>query len=48
MHNLVTTFFAGEPSDAMAALLDVTGKQLTDDDLNRMKQLIEQARRELL
>ena len=48
MHNLVTTFFAGEPSDAMAALLDVTGKKLTDDDLNRMKQLIEQARRELL
>lgn len=46
LRNVLSTFFAGDPLDAMAALLDVSAKQLTDDDLQRMQQLIEQARQE--
>jgi len=46
LRNVLSTFFAGNPSDAMAALLDVSARNLTDDDLVRMKQLIEQAQRE--
>lgn len=46
LSNVLSTFFAGDPLDAMAALLDVSAKQLTDDDLQRMQQLIEQARQE--
>jgi predicted transcriptional regulator len=45
LRNVIATFFAGEPLDAMAALLDVSAKDLTDDDLRRMKQLIDQAGR---
>jgi len=46
LRNLLSTFFADEPCDAVAALLDVAEKDLTDDDLERMKRLIEQAQRE--
>jgi len=45
MQNLLRTFFAGEPSDAMAALLDVS-QELTSDDLQRMKRMIEEAQQE--
>ena len=43
LKNLLATFFAGEPAGAMAALLDVSARDLTDDDLEHMKRLIVQA-----
>jgi predicted transcriptional regulator len=46
LRNLLATFFAGRPTDAMAALLDVSAKALTEGDLDRMRQLIDQASRE--
>ena len=46
LRNVLSTFFADEPLDVMAALLDVSTKKLTDDDLNRMKKLIDKAGRE--
>jgi BlaI family transcriptional regulator, penicillinase repressor len=46
LRSVVSTFFAGEPLDAVAALLDVSAKNLTAEDLNRMKQLIKQAQQE--
>lgn len=46
LRNLLSTFFAGRPSDAMAALLDVSSSSLTDEELARMKALIEQAQQE--
>lgn len=45
LRNVLQTFFAGEPSTAMAALLDVS-ENLSAEDLDRMKTLIDQARRE--
>jgi predicted transcriptional regulator len=44
--HLLDTFFGGSASDAMAALLDVSGKRLSDADYRRMQQLIEDARKE--
>jgi predicted transcriptional regulator len=46
LRNLLSTFFGGSPADAMAALLDVSSGSLTEDDLSRMRQLIEDASRE--
>ena len=43
LRSLLNTFFGGEPADAMAALMEVSAKTLTDDDLKQMRQLIEQA-----
>lgn len=44
--HLMKTFFAGSASDAVAALLDVASEDITDEDLERMARLIENARRE--
>lgn len=46
LSHLVRTFFAGRPTDAVAALLDLSAGKLSDDDLARMQQLIDQARKE--
>ncbi|MFV2069401.1 MAG: BlaI/MecI/CopY family transcriptional regulator [Pirellulales bacterium] len=46
LQKVLSTFFVGEPLDAMAALLDVSAKELTNEDLQRMKRLIEQTQRE--
>jgi hypothetical protein len=43
---MLDTFFQGSPSDALAAILNVTSDRLTDQDLARMKDMIERARRE--
>ncbi len=43
LRNMLSTFFSGDPLDAMAALLDVSGKELSDKDLQRMKRLIDEA-----
>ena len=46
LRNMLSTFFSGDPLDAMAALLDVSGKELSDKDLQKMKRLIDEARQE--
>lgn len=45
--NVLATFFGGEPAKVMATLLDVS-EHLTATELDQMKQLIEQARKEKL
>jgi predicted transcriptional regulator len=44
--HIMRTFFGGSATDAVAAILDVSASKLTDDDLQRLEQLIDQARRE--
>ncbi len=46
LRHMLDTFFQGSPSDALAAILNVTSDKLTDQDLARMKAMIERARRE--
>lgn len=46
LRHMLDTFFQGSPSDALAAILNVTSDRLTDQDLARMKDMIERARRE--
>jgi BlaI family transcriptional regulator, penicillinase repressor len=44
--HLLETFFAGSPELAMAALLDVSSRRLTPEDLDRMGRMIEEAKKE--
>lgn|SRR5690348_14109465 len=44
--HLMETFFNGSPENVVAALLDVSSRQLSGEELDRMAQLIEQARKE--
>lgn len=44
--HLVDTFFSGSASDAVAALLDLQGRELSADELDELSSRIEQARRE--
>jgi BlaI family transcriptional regulator, penicillinase repressor len=44
--HLVETFFRDSPEQIVAALLDVSAKRLTHEELNRMAEMIEQAKRE--
>lgn len=44
--HLLETFFGGSASDAVAAILDVSGDRLTEDDCDRLQDLIQQARQE--
>ena len=44
--HLMETFFNGSPEHVVAALLDVSSRQLSGEELDRMAQLIEQARKE--
>src|SRR3954447_7270173 len=44
--HVLDTFFAGSPEQIVAALLDVSAEKLTTDELDRMADLIEKARRE--
>lgn len=46
LRKVLDVFFAGSASDAVAAILDVSGDKLGPDDLNRMAKLIQQARNE--
>lgn len=46
LKNVLATFFEGNPLDAMVALLDLSNEQLGEDDLKRLKGLIEKTRRE--
>jgi BlaI family penicillinase repressor len=44
--HLVDTFFSEAPQDVVAALLDVSSDRVTREDLDRMAEMIEKARRE--
>jgi len=44
--HLIDTFFRDSPDQVVAALLDVSSKQLTNAELDSMAELIEKARRE--
>ena len=46
MQSLLQTFFEGSPEKAVAALLDVSRSELSEEDLNRISRLIENAREE--
>ncbi len=46
MQYTVQSFYGGSAGRAMAALLDIPDADLSDDDLNRLKAMIEQARKE--
>lgn len=44
--HLLETFFSGSPEQAVAALLDVSSRSLTDEELDRIGRMIEKARQE--
>jgi len=46
LKQLVKTFFDGSTSNAVAALLDMSGKELSDSELDRLAKIVEQAKRE--
>jgi predicted transcriptional regulator len=44
--HLLDTFFSDSPEQVVAALLDVSSKRLTREELDRMAEMIEKAKRE--
>jgi predicted transcriptional regulator len=46
LRQMVDTFFAGSPAEAVAALLDQSAAKLTDKDFDRLQELVEKARKE--
>jgi len=46
MRQMVRTFFDGSASQAVAALLDMSARELTDEELDKLGKLVEQARGE--
>ncbi|HEY6347451.1 MAG TPA: BlaI/MecI/CopY family transcriptional regulator [Bryobacteraceae bacterium] len=46
LRHLMATFFADSPEQIVAALLDVSSTRLTREELDRMAQMIEQAKQE--
>ena len=46
LDQLLSTFFDDSPAEVVNALLEIRGSDLTDDDLNELSALIEQAREE--
>lgn len=46
LKQLVQTFFDGSTEQAVAALLDLSGSKLSSDELDRLSELIDQARKE--
>ncbi|MCA9006212.1 MAG: BlaI/MecI/CopY family transcriptional regulator, partial [Planctomycetaceae bacterium] len=47
LENVLATFFAGRTSDAVAALLDVSGNKISDEELREIKQLVDERRRQI-
>ena len=45
LERTVQTFFDGSATKAVAALLDMDSAKLSDEDIDRMAQLVEQARK---
>jgi BlaI family penicillinase repressor len=46
LKRLVSTFFQGSVTQAMAALLETTDTQLSDAELGKLRQIIKQAKKE--
>lgn len=46
LRGVLQTFFGNSAEEAVAALLDISEKKLSDDELKRMEDLIKQARKE--
>jgi predicted transcriptional regulator len=46
LRSLLKTFFGGRATEAVAALLEVSAGDLTDEDLDRLRALVDQAQRE--
>ena len=46
MKHMMDTLFAGSPEQIVAALLDVSATRLTREELDRMSEMIEKAKRE--
>jgi predicted transcriptional regulator len=46
LKNLLDTFFSDAPEQVVAALLDVSSRRLTSEELDRMSEMIEKARKE--
>jgi predicted transcriptional regulator len=46
LERVVSTFFQGSVTQAMAALLESADAQLSDLELNRLQQLIKEAKKE--
>ena len=46
LRHMVSTFFAGSVEETVAALLDISAADLSPKDLDRISNLIEQARKE--
>jgi predicted transcriptional regulator len=46
LKQLVKTFFDGSTSNAVAALLDMSGNDLSDGELEKLAKIVEQAKRE--
>ncbi|MCA9066525.1 MAG: BlaI/MecI/CopY family transcriptional regulator [Planctomycetaceae bacterium] len=46
LRRLLDVFFESSPSDAVAAILELQSEPLDEQELNRIEQLIQQARRE--
>ena len=44
--HLVDTFFSNAPEDVVAALLDVSSPRVTREELDRMSEMIERAKRD--
>ena len=46
LKQIVKTFFDGSTSNAVAALLDMSGSDLSESELNRLAKMVDQAKRE--
>src|SRR5436305_14158048 len=46
LRHMVSTFFGGSGEDTVAALLDISASGLSEQDLKRISQLVEQAKKE--
>ncbi len=46
LERVLRTFFDGSPTKAMAALMDISAADMTDEELSRLEDLIQQARKE--
>jgi predicted transcriptional regulator len=46
LQRLVSTFFQGSVTQAMAALLETADTRLSDSELNKLQQIIKQAKKE--
>lgn len=46
LSHLMQTFFKGSASDTVAAVFDLSSDQLSDEELNQLEKLIDQARKE--